>query len=183
MTLRYTAPYFEWIDGSGVPLAGGKLYFYASGTDTPLATYSDSALTIANANPVIANADGYWGSIFLQPVDYKVILKTAADVQIWSADPVNSSGSSVIRSNIRTITTSQTILIQDGTVLCDTLGGNIVLTLLAPSSCTGIIYTVKNIGTGYVTVAGLIDGRTNYALAFLNESVSVQSNGTSYDIV
>lgn len=180
MPLRYTAPYFEWIDGDGVPAAGWKLYFYASGTDTPLATYSNVDLTVANTNPVIANADGYWGAIFLQPALYKAVLKTADDVQVWTADPVD--GSSGSRTNIRTITTSQTILITDGTILMDTAAGDIVLTLLAPSSCTGLIFTVKNIGPGNATVAGQIDGRTNYVLSFLNESISVQSNGISYDI-
>lgn len=95
MALRYTAPYFLWVDGDGVPAAGWKLYFYASGTDTPLATYSNAALTVANANPVVANADGYWGAIFLQPVDYKVILKDENDVQIWSADPVNGQSGGI----------------------------------------------------------------------------------------
>lgn len=85
---RFTAPRADAFDTSGNPRAGAKLYFYASGTTTPLATYSDSALSIANANPVVADSAGVFGEIFLTSASYKVVLKTSADVTVWTADPV-----------------------------------------------------------------------------------------------
>lgn len=75
-------------DGDGVPLAGAKLYFYATGTSTPQDTYSDAGLTTPNSNPVLADADGLWPPIYLGETDYKAILKTAADVTIQTIDPV-----------------------------------------------------------------------------------------------
>lgn len=179
MSLRYTAPYFEWIDGDGVPLAGGKLYFYASGTSTPLATYSNSALTVPNANPVVANADGFWGPIFLQAVDYKVVLKTSADVEVWTADPIAGGSSASQSGNIRTVTASGNILITDGTVLVNSATAT-TQNLPSPAAATGLKFTLKNINIGVVTVVATIDGLTNYALGFLNQSVTVQSNGTTY---
>ena len=43
---------------TGLPLNGGFLYTYLAGSSTPLATYTDSAGTIANTNPIIMGTDG-----------------------------------------------------------------------------------------------------------------------------
>jgi microcystin-dependent protein len=90
----YTPNQFE-VDGNGVPLSGGQLFFYATGTTTPQATYQDVALTVPNANPVIADAGGRFGSIFLSPSNaYAVALWTAATTdnptgsEVWTMDPV-----------------------------------------------------------------------------------------------
>ena len=76
-------------DSAGAPLAGGQLWTYAAGTSTPLATYSDSAGTVPNTNPVTLDARGeaviYWG-----PAPYKVILKDADGATIWTVDNVAS---------------------------------------------------------------------------------------------
>lgn len=180
MSLRYTAPYFLWIDGDGVPAAGWKLYFYASGTDTPLATYSNAGLTVANTNPVVANADGYWGAIFLQAANYKVILTDANDVPKWSADPVTGkSGGGGSGPSIRTTTVSSNITINDGTVIVNSASAT-TQTLPAALAALGLTFTVKNINTGTVTIAGTIDGGTNFTLPLINQSANFQSDGTSY---
>ena len=88
---RFTLPYGQVFTSSGRLGAGYKLYFYATGTSTPLDTYSDDARTIANSNPIIANSEGRFGSIFLSDVPYKAALYTDADVLVWSADPVTTS--------------------------------------------------------------------------------------------
>lgn len=77
-------PFSQWVSGLGVPLAGGKLYFYAYNTSTPLATYSDFALATPNTNPVVADANGTFGAINLQLLDYTVVLKTSDNVQVWT---------------------------------------------------------------------------------------------------
>ena len=53
------------LSSTGVPLSGALLYSYAAGTTTPLATYSDVALTIPNTNPVVANAGGVFPPIYV----------------------------------------------------------------------------------------------------------------------
>lgn len=75
-------------DIAGAILPGSKLYFYTTGTSTPLATYSDQGLTTPNANPVVAGADGRFGAIWLQATSYKIVLKTAADATLVTRDPV-----------------------------------------------------------------------------------------------
>lgn len=48
----------QFFDDNGLPLVGGKLYSYAAGTTTLLTTYTTSAGTVANTNPIILNAGG-----------------------------------------------------------------------------------------------------------------------------
>lgn len=92
---RFPIPRQDCFDTSGNPRAGAKLYFYVTGTTTPLATYSNSGLTVANANPVVADSAGLFGEIFLtQSAVYKVVLKTSADVTVWTADPVSGGTTS-----------------------------------------------------------------------------------------
>lgn len=115
MAARYTHPKVQWMDSNGDPLTGGKLYFYESGTSTPLDTYSDEALTSANANPVVADSSGTWSDIWLKPQDYKVVLKDQNDVQIWSADPVNNFGTDETGTdNDSTARVSELVIILDG---------------------------------------------------------------------
>lgn len=74
-----------YFDANGDPLAGGKVYTYAAGTTTPLATYSDQAGTTPNANPVVLDARGE-ATIFWGAGPYKVSLYTSADVLVWTQD-------------------------------------------------------------------------------------------------
>jgi hypothetical protein len=80
---------------TGAPLPNALLYFYSSGTVTPLNTYSEDTLTIANTNPVKADQYGVFPDIFLQNLLYRVVLQeqpTATGgpgAEIWTADPVS----------------------------------------------------------------------------------------------
>lgn len=90
---RYSSPYQTALDTAGITVPGALLYFYQSGTATPLATYSDAALSLPNTNPVLADAGGLFPNIFLQSgLDYKVILKDSDGNQLWEADPVTGGG-------------------------------------------------------------------------------------------
>lgn len=49
---------WQGFSASGVPLSGGKLYVYIAGTTTPTPTYTTSAGSVPNANPIILGSDG-----------------------------------------------------------------------------------------------------------------------------
>jgi hypothetical protein len=49
---------FQFLTTTGLPLNGGLLYTYQAGSSTPLATYSDNAGLVANANPIVLGVDG-----------------------------------------------------------------------------------------------------------------------------
>src|SRR5687768_14049388 len=83
-------PKFRAFDANGEPLAGGLLYSYAAGTTTPLATYTTRAGSVANANPVVLDANGE-ADVWTSPgVDYKFELRSSAGVVQWTVDNVPS---------------------------------------------------------------------------------------------
>jgi len=66
-------------NSSGTPVSGAKVYFKIKGTNTNATTYTDSALTVPAANPVEADAAG-WFNTYLDPnVNYDVEIKSAND--------------------------------------------------------------------------------------------------------
>lgn len=96
MSNRFTNPNVQFLDNQGNVLAGGLLWFYVTGTSTPTDTYNnpDLAPGHANTNPIVLDAAGRAGDVFLDPsVTFKVVLETAATppahgTVIWTADPV-----------------------------------------------------------------------------------------------
>ena len=92
MAQRLVLPLQTVFDRLGTAAEDAQVYFYASGTSSPLDTFSDKALTIPNTNPVPANSAGLLPDIWLQALDYKVVAKNAHDVEIWTADPVSALG-------------------------------------------------------------------------------------------
>lgn len=96
MTTLSPQPKLQFFDANGDPLAGGKLYSYAAGTTTPLATYTDYGGGTANANPVVLNSRGE-ASVWLTPSSrYKLKLTTATDVDVWTVDDVGGPDQGVL---------------------------------------------------------------------------------------
>ena len=90
MAQRFNFPREQVFSDLGSIGAGYKLHTYEAGTTTPLATYSDTALSVANANPTIADSAGRFGDIFVNDLKlYKAVLKDADDNTIYTADPVD----------------------------------------------------------------------------------------------
>lgn len=84
-------PKWRAFDANGEPLSGGLLYTYEAGTSTPLATYTTRAGNIANANPVVLDANGE-ADVWVTPgVLYKFELHDASDVLQWTVDNVPSA--------------------------------------------------------------------------------------------
>lgn len=85
----------QFFDSNGNPLAGGKLYTYAAGTTTPLATYTTSVGNVAHTNPIILDSAGRvpGGQIWLTDgsVDYKFLLETSFSVLVGTFDNIPST--------------------------------------------------------------------------------------------
>ena len=144
------SPKVQFFESNGEPLVGGKLYTYAAGTSSPLATYTDSTGNTANANPVILDSRGE-ANVWLGPSRYKWVLYDADDVLIWSVDGIGTSFAA--QSTAIVATGGQTIV----TVPEYGLGGYLLVTV------NGI---VQEYGTDYVETdtttitftSGLTDG-------------------------
>ena len=89
----------QFFDNNGNPLSGGKLYTYAAGTTTPLASYTTSAGNVPHTNPIIFDSAGRvpGGQIWLTDgsVNYKFLLETSFSVLVGTFDniPATLSGS------------------------------------------------------------------------------------------
>ena len=84
---RFTNPIPQYDNNTGDLLAGGKLYFYKSGTNTLISIYSNDDETTLIANPVILDAAGRVPNIFYTGTA-RCVLTDSNDVQIWDVDPV-----------------------------------------------------------------------------------------------
>lgn len=70
----------QWLDDSGDPLSGGSLNFFeAGGTSTPLAVFTDTALSAGSATVITLDSDGRSPTnIFLQQQEYNLVVKNSA---------------------------------------------------------------------------------------------------------
>ena len=69
-------PRIQFLDNSGRPLAAGKVCTFASGTSTPLATYTDASGLFQATNPIILDSGGF-STIWLSSNTYKFVVKSA----------------------------------------------------------------------------------------------------------
>lgn len=101
---RYYTPKAYAFDSVGDTIPGALLNFYLTGSDTRAATFSNQTLTVANANPVEADAAGVFPDIFLDPtLSYKVVFTGPDDGitpphEYWTADPVQEAWPEVTQS-------------------------------------------------------------------------------------
>lgn len=140
-----------FVDQNGAPLSGAALYFYATGSSTKLNTYTTSAGTIANANPMTLDSAGRVpGPVWLQTGSlYKVGLADSTQpdppsVFIWIINDV---------SGIPTATSSQ--------------GSEWIASGFAPTYVSGTSFTVPGDQTSTLDVGRrlqIIDaGGTKYS--------------------
>jgi len=106
----------QFFSNDGVPLAGGLIYTYLAGTNTPAATYTSSAGNIAHTNPIVLDSSGRvpGGETWLvDSTNYKFVLKDSADVLIATYDNIvgiNSNFANFFaQEEIQTATAGQTV--------------------------------------------------------------------------
>jgi len=189
MATLFTPPRYSPIDGNGLAMPGALLYFYQTGTSTLQDTYSDSGLTSANANPVVADSNGLFGDIYLgSAADYKVILKTSAGVTVYTVDPYfasSTTGRSVVADQ------NYALAVADRLVAFTSITSARTLTLLPavnyPAGTRLVVVDESGLATSTVTVSLVPDGTdtingVNATLVGINSaygSIEIESDGTS----
>jgi len=162
MAVLSPPPKAQFFDANGDPLVGGRVYTYAAGTTTPLATYTTSGGTTPNANPVILDARGEADIWYSPGVSYKVALKDADDATIWTVDNIAIAGSMATQN-------ANSVNITGGTIGSGvTFNGN---TTGTASNVTGTV-AVANGGTGATTAA---NARTNLGAAASGANTDITS--------
>jgi hypothetical protein len=107
MTVTLTpSPKMQFFTAAGVPLVGGKLFTYASGTTVPLATYTDSLGNTANTNPIILDSRGE-ANVWCGPSRYTFVLKDSLDNLIWTVDGINTTQG--VQNPVLVATAGQTV--------------------------------------------------------------------------
>jgi len=178
MTYLSPPPKLQFFAADGTPLVGGKLYSYAAGTTTPLATYTTSVGTIANTNPIQLGTSGrppqeIW---LTEGYSYKFVLTDSANVQIATYDnlygilgtaastnPIPAGGIIMWSGSIGAIPT--------GYYLCNGSNGTPDLRDRFVVGA-GSTYAVGNTGgfTSSVTGSGGTNLPLYYALAFIQKA-------------
>ncbi|HLA60901.1 MAG TPA: hypothetical protein VK626_01525 [Nitrospiraceae bacterium] len=93
MPAVYTGTHFVPILPTGLPIPGAKATFSISASATLQDTYTDQTLAVANTNPVVADANGVFPPIVLDPSlpNYRMTLTDANNVQKDQQDNIPSS--------------------------------------------------------------------------------------------
>lgn len=136
---------WQFFDDNGVPLAGGKIYTYLSGTSTPATTFTSSSGVTANTNPIILDAAGrVTEEVWLtDDVQYRLVLQTALSVQIWLKDNISGFLSS----------TGRPIVVPSAATPAQTAAGSLVW------DTTSQVLTAGN-GSGRVTFVDTTTAQT-----------------------
>jgi hypothetical protein len=94
-------PQQVFFDASGQPLDSGLVYTYTAGTTTPLTTFSDMALTVANPNPIVLNSAGRnpAGGIYVTATTLKVIVKTSTGSTVYTQDNIPAVPGTTVASS------------------------------------------------------------------------------------
>lgn len=173
------------------PLA--KLFQYAAGTSTKQNTYTTKALAVANANPLIADANGLFATVYLDAaLAYKFVLSPSTDTDppvapIYTVDNANDASSQTLA--VLSKAANYTVLTTDGDdvlILCDASAGSFTLSLYAAATTAGkkvrIVKTDSSVNTVTIDPNGseTIFGQTTYVLMTQYEGISLMSDGSGW---
>lgn len=88
-----TAIPFGWTvqNAAGTAVSGAKIYFYVPNTTTPRTPYSDTGLSVPTANPVVADAAGYFLVYLSSDLAYDIVVKSADDSITYQTRSVASN--------------------------------------------------------------------------------------------
>lgn len=91
-------PYETVFDDLGAICAGALIYTYASGSSTPVDTFSDSIGT-KNSNPIQADGAGRFVAFLQVGQSYKFTYKTSAGVLIKTVDGIAATGTTSVQAS------------------------------------------------------------------------------------
>lgn len=78
-------------DNNGKPAPNAKLFFFNAGTTTPQVTYTNSALSVPHANPVLTDSQGRVPRIYLLEGKYRIRVERSDGVLIYDDDNLQGS--------------------------------------------------------------------------------------------
>ena len=182
MAVLSPLPKMQFFSNAGVPLVGGKLYTYAAGTTTPLATYTSQSGVTANTNPIILDSRGE-ANVWLSSAAYKLKLTTPADVEIWTVDNVGSGELFGTSQFLASVSGTDTITanVTSPNFTAYAAGQTFNFVAAAANTTTSVTLNLNGLGVKSVTKTG------STALAVgdikIGQLVSVVYDGTRFQLV
>ncbi len=161
---------------NGVPLAGGKLFTYAAGTSTKLATYANAGGTTTNNNPIILDANGQCDCYLQGGLSYKLVLAPATDTDppqnpYWTED--NITGINQVLSTFGTdVGVANAYAVNLNPALTSYANGQQVVFDAANSSTGASTLNVNGLGpkqilvNGQATIANSIQAGQRYIVSY-----------------
>ncbi len=181
----------QYFDNSGNPASGAKCNVYTVGTTTAKNTYTTAALSVANANPIVADSSGRFGLAYIDDGEtYKlVITDSTGGTTFYTADDLAAPGDVSNNSVVHTYTTKSsdyTVLAADNGAFIDfdASGGDRVATVNSSTLGNGFNVTIgRRSTTGLVTITPgggqTIDGQSSYIIDTDYEAVTIVSMGAT----
>ncbi len=186
------------VDADGAPLGGAKVFVYDAGTTNLRNVFTDNALSVAAANPIIADAGGYIEPRYIGTGDYKLVITDANDVTIKTADNLTGALATESFSNDEAtpitpvIVKSANYTVQAGdkgkVIHADATGANVTVTLLdATTAGDNFRVTIKHTGTANEVIVAAsggdtLDGVTSFTLDNRHEAITCVSDGANWSI-
>jgi len=182
MSVLAPQPKAQFFDANGNPLVGGKVYTYAAGTSTPLATFTDASEGTANTNPIILDSRGECNMWFSTATSYKVVLESVSDVLQWSVDNIATYGTLASQN-------SNNVAITGGTITGITLTANVIGDVSGNAgSVTNGVYLAATQTLTNKTITGLASTSTindangvGYTIGFRSVPQSLNTTATAAD--
>lgn len=89
MATEIITSFDQQCDANGDPMSGAKVYVYDVGTTTLKSVFSDTALSVSAANPIICDSVGRHDMRYIATGSYKIVVKTTADVTVYTRDNID----------------------------------------------------------------------------------------------
>lgn len=91
MSRLFFMPQAVRINSAGLPYAAAYISFTLTTTTTETDSYTDAALAVAHANPVVSDSAGQFAAIYLDPaITYRARIYDASDNLLDDVDPVHA---------------------------------------------------------------------------------------------
>lgn len=184
----------QFFDNNGNPLTGGKIYTYAAGTTTPLATYTTISGNIFHTNPIVLDAAGRipsGGEIWLTVgVGYKFVVKTSAEVLIATYDNIPSAAQPPAANDADSIMYEQGYTVTAGSFVVGktyrivSVGTTDFTLIGAVSNTPGLhfIATGTGSGTGTAELSQTVEAKLRQTISINDFGASVSNSASQNDV-
>lgn len=121
--------------------AGAKLFSYAAGTTTKINTFTSSALSTPNSNPLVADANGLFTNIFADPsLAYKFVAAPSTDTDpptnpLWTVDNATIPAEDIL--TILAKSANYTVTVADGNALVLLVDASLGAVTITPYTSVG----------------------------------------------